>query len=140
DLCNLVDANSTEFNEETLAPVIHLIKDQVYQKRIGGSMRLGAYDCHLDKGSKAYQAYQTETISERHRHRYEFNNDYREIIQKAGLKISGLSPDNYLVEIVEYPDLDFFIAVQFHPEFKSRPTNPHPLFREFIKAASLKKP
>ena len=102
-------------------------------------MRLGAYKCNLVKNSKAFSAYQTESISERHRHRYEFNNDYREAIQNAGLKISGLSPDGLLVEIVEYPELDFFVGVQFHPEFKSRPVNPHPLFRDFVKAAAKKR-
>ncbi len=132
-------ANSTEFDELTPAPVIHLMEDQLYLKRIGGSMRLGAYQCNLVKNSKAFSAYQTESISERHRHRYEFNNDYREAIQNAGLKISGLSPDGLLVEIVEYPALDFFVAVQFHPEFKSRPVNPHPLFKDFVQAAAKKR-
>ena len=139
NLCNLQKANSTEFDELTPAPVIHLMEDQLYLKRIGGSMRLGAYKCNLVKNSKAFSAYQTESISERHRHRYEFNNDYREAIQNAGLKISGLSPDGLLVEIVEYPELDFFVGVQFHPEFKSRPVNPHPLFRDFVKAAAKKR-
>ncbi len=139
NLCNLQKANSTEFDELTPAPVIHLMEDQLYLKRIGGSMRLGAYQCNLVKNSKAFSAYQTESISERHRHRYEFNNDYREAIQNAGLKISGLSPDGLLVEIVEYPALDFFVAVQFHPEFKSRPVNPHPLFKDFVQAAAKKR-
>jgi len=139
NLCNLQKANSTEFDELTPAPVIHLMEDQLYLEKIGGSMRLGAYKCNLVKNSKAFSAYQTESISERHRHRYEFNNDYREAIQNAGLKISGLSPDGLLVEIVEYPELDFFVAVQFHPEFKSRPVNPHPLFRDFVKAAAKKR-
>ena len=139
NLCNLQKANSTEFDELTPAPVIHLMEDQLYLKRIGGSMRLGAYQCNLVKNSKAFSAYQTESISERHRHRYEFNNDYREAIQNAGLKISGLSPDGLLVEIVEYPELDFFVAVQFHPEFKSRPVNPHPLFKDFVQAAAKKR-
>jgi len=139
NLCHLQKANSTEFEELTPAPVIHLMKDQLYLEKIGGSMRLGAYQCNLVKDSKAFSAYQTESISERHRHRYEFNNNYREAIQNAGLKISGLSPDGLLVEIVEYPELDFFVAVQFHPEFKSRPVNPHPLFKEFVKAAAKKR-
>jgi len=139
NLANLASASSIEFDELTPAPVIHLMEDQLYLEKIGGSMRLGAYKCNLVKNSKAFSAYQTESISERHRHRYEFNNDYREAIQNAGLKISGLSPDGLLVEIVEYPELDFFVAVQFHPEFKSRPINPHPLFREFVKAAAKKR-
>ena len=139
NLCHLQRANSTEFDELTPAPVIHLMEDQLYLEKIGGSMRLGAYKCNLVKNSKAFSAYQTESISERHRHRYEFNNDYREAIQNAGLKISGLSPDGLLVEIVEYPELDFFVGVQFHPEFKSRPVNPHPLFRDFVKAAAKKR-
>jgi len=138
NLANLASASSIEFDEFTPNPVIHLREDQLHREKVGGTMRLGAYQCNLVKGSKAFEIYQTETISERHRHRYEFNNDYREVIQKAGLKISGLSPDGLLVEIVEYTELDFFVAVQFHPEFKSRPINPHPLFREFVKAAAKK--
>lgn len=138
NLCHLQNANSTEFDELTSAPVIHLMEDQLYLEKIGGSMRLGSYSCNLVKGSKVYEAYQTDTINERHRHRFEFNNDYRDVIQQAGLKISGLSPDELLVEIVEYPNLDFFVGVQFHPEFKSRPVNPHPLFKQFVKAAAKK--
>ncbi len=138
NLANLPGASSIEFDEFTPNPVIHLREDQLHRDKVGGTMHLGAFQFNLVKGSKAFEIYQTETISERHRHRYEFNNDYREVIEKAGLKISGLSPDGLLVEIVEYPQLDFFVAVQFHPEFKSRPINPHPLFREFVKAAAKK--
>ena len=138
NLANLPGASSVEFDEFTPNPVIHLREDQLHRDKVGGTMHLGAFQFNLVKGSKAFEIYQTETISERHRHRYEFNNDYREVIEKAGLKISGLSPDGLLVEIVEYPQLDFFVAVQFHPEFKSRPINPHPLFREFVKAAAKK--
>ena len=138
NLAKLPGASSIEFDEFTPNPVIHLREDQLHRDKVGGTMHLGAFQFNLVKGSKAFEIYQTETISERHRHRYEFNNDYREVIEKAGLKISGLSPDGLLVEIVEYPELDFFVAVQFHPEFKSRPINPHPLFREFVKAAAKK--
>jgi len=138
NLAKLPGASSIEFDEFTPNPVIHLREDQLHRDKVGGTMHLGAFQFNLVKGSKAFEIYQTETISERHRHRYEFNNDYREVIEKAGLKISGLSPDGLLVEIVEYPQLDFFVAVQFHPEFKSRPINPHPLFREFVKAAAKK--
>ena len=98
-------------------------------------MRLGAYECTLEKGSKAYEAYKTEYIQERHRHRYEFNNEYRDALTGAGLTLSGLSPDGRLVETVELTDRPFFVGVQFHPEFKSRPNNAHPLFKGFIQAA-----
>ena len=101
-------------------------------------MRLGAYDCKLKRGSKARAAYGADLISERHRHRYEFNNAYREMIDAAGLQIVGVNPETDLVEIVELKDHPFFIGTQFHPEFKSRPMDPHPLFREFVRAA-LKK-
>jgi len=138
-LCKLQDAHSTEFDEASPHPVIHLMKDQQYIKMIGGSMRLGAYECVLSEGSVAQQAYKTLQISERHRHRYEFNNAYLKQIETAGLKISGKSPDGLLVEVVEYADQDFFVGVQFHPEFKSRPNKPHPLFRDFLKAASARK-
>jgi len=98
-------------------------------------MRLGLYPCKLQKNSRVYLAYGEETVFERHRHRYEFNNAYRDILTQAGLLISGQSPDGRLVEIVEIPDHPWFVAGQFHPEFKSRPMNPHPLFREFVRAA-----
>ena len=98
-------------------------------------MRLGAYECVLQEGSKAYEAYGTEHIQERHRHRYELNNQYRRELEQAGLVISGVSPDDRLAEAVELPDHPFFVGVQFHPEFKSRPNQPHPLFKGFISAA-----
>ena len=98
-------------------------------------MRLGAYPCILDKDSISYKAYGQKEISERHRHRYEFNNKYKKLLEEKGLRIAGTSPDNNLVEIIEVPGHKFFVATQFHPEFKSRPLKPHPLFREFIKAA-----
>ena len=100
----------------------------------GGTMRLGAYPCKVKPGSKTYECYQSELIYERHRHRYEFNNEFREALEAAGLFIAGLSPDERLVEIVELPEHPYFVAVQFHPEFKSRPNRPHPLFAGFIGA------
>lgn len=131
------DAHTVEVNPETTNPVIHINPVQaknVRENRYGGSMRLGAYDCSLRKGTKVHKAYGKDEISERHRHRYEFNNDYREAIEKAGLQIVGLNPESDLVEIVELKDHPFFVGVQFHPELKSRPMRPHPLFKEFIKA------
>jgi CTP synthase len=101
----------------------------------GGTMRLGIYPCMLGKNSKSYAAYGNEIIYERHRHRYEFSNDFREAFQKAGMQLTGISPDGKLVEIIELPELKWYVGVQFHPEFKSRPNRAHPLFREFIKAA-----
>ncbi len=131
------NANSSEFDTKTPSPVIDLLKDQRQVTEKGGTMRLGAYPCCLEKGSRAYEAYQQQEISERHRHRYEFNNHYRERLTRSGMMLSGLSPDGNLVEIIELPDHPWFLAVQFHPEFKSRPHKPHPLFRDFI-AASMK--
>ncbi len=139
-------AHSTEFDEDTPFSVIYLMKEwfdyktQSIQKRDvtsdkGGTMRLGAYPCVLTEGSVAFKAYGRKEISERHRHRYEFNNAYKERLEDAGLVISGASPDGELVEIVEIPDHPWFLGCQFHPEFKSRPMNPHPLFASFIKAA-----
>jgi CTP synthase len=134
-LCKLENANSTEFDEETTAPVIDLMRDQHYIDKMGGTMRLGAYPCKITEGSLAEQIYQNTEISERHRHRYEFNNTYRTQLSEQGVVFSGTSPDGMLVEIMEYPKNDFFIGVQFHPEFKSRPANPQPIFRDFIAAA-----
>ena len=138
DVVGLVDADSTEFNTRTKNPVIHIMETQKEVKKKGGTMRLGAYPCKIKKGSLAEKIYGKEEISERHRHRFEFNNEYREKIEKAGMVISGTSPDNSLVEMVEIPNHNFFIAGQFHPEFKSRPDHPAPLFKAFIKAASKK--
>ena len=138
DVVGLADADSTEFNTRTKNPVIHIMETQKEVKKKGGTMRLGAYPCKIKKGSLAEKIYGKEEISERHRHRFEFNNEYRAQIQEAGMVISGTSPDNTLVEMVEIPTHKFFIAGQFHPEFKSRPDKPAPLFKEFIKAA-LKK-
>lgn len=138
NVVGLKAANSTEFDEKTHYPVIDLMSEQKNIAGYGGTMRLGAYECVLKEGTKAYKAYGKKLISERHRHRYEFNNDFKKIIEDAGLVISGKSPDGLLCEIVEYPKNDWFVACQFHPEFKSRPENAHPLFMGLIKTA-LKK-
>lgn len=130
--CGFKNANSSEFDENTPYPVIDLLPEQKSIKDKGGSMRLGSYPCRLDNPSRAYSAYQEDLIYERHRHRYEINNKYRDVMSKKGIKFSGTSPDFRLVEIVEIPSHPFFIATQFHPEFKSRPNRPHPLFRELI--------
>ncbi len=150
DMLNLPKANSVEMDVATPDPVIYLITEWFdhrageVQKRdeesdLGGTLRLGAYPCILKKESRAYAAYQTAEISERHRHRFEFNNDYRQRLEEKGLIISGVSPDNTLVEIVELGDHPWFVGCQFHPEFKSKPMQPHPLFRDFIAAALQKK-
>ena len=129
------DAFTAEVKEDTTHPVIDIMPEQKDIDNLGGTMRLGAYPCKVDKDSFTYQAYEEELIIERHRHRYEFNNEYRNQFIQAGMKIVGLSPDGKLVEIVEIPQNDWFVGVQFHPEFKSRPNRPHPLFREFVGAA-----
>ena len=135
NICDFPEANSSEFDDETPHPIIDLLPGQEQVKKLGGTLRLGAYSCLLSEGSRASLAYGSEVIQERHRHRYEFNNDYRNAIQKHGMIISGISPDQSLVEIIEIQDHPWFVAVQFHPEFKSSPRNPHPLFVAFIKAA-----
>ena len=135
NVCGLTDASSSEFNPSTPNPVIDILPEQNNIINKGGTMRLGAYRCQLRKDSLAFRAYGKREISERHRHRYEFNNKYRMQLEEAGLKISGLSPEGNLVEIIEIEDHPWFLAGQFHPEFKSSPKNPHPLFREFIKAS-----
>ena len=135
DVLGYADADSTEFNPQTLHPVIDLMPEQNGVVNLGGTMRLGAYPCVLDPTSKAYQLYGSKNISERHRHRYEVNNDYREQFVANGLVPVGFSPDNRIVEMVELKDHPFFLATQAHPEFKSRPDRPHPLFRGFVKAA-----
>ena len=132
------DADSTELAPDTKNPVISTMEEQkklIKEKNYGGTMRLGACPAKLKKDSLSFKAYETENISERHRHRYEFNNDYREILEKNGLRIAGINPERNLVEIVEAEDHPWMLGVQFHPEFKSRPLKPHPLFKEFIKAA-----
>ena len=134
-LVGLERANSSEFDPATLHPVIHLMEEQKSVDKLGGTMRLGAYPCQVLSGTLAERCYRTQQISERHRHRYEVNNRYREGFMQAGVVFSGLSPDGHLVEMMELKDHPFFIAVQFHPELKSRPRRPHPLFREFVAAA-----
>lgn len=129
------DAHSVELNPETTHPVIHLMPEQDGIEDIGGTLRLGSYPCILDRTSKAYELYQSATITERHRHRYEVNNYYREELIRHGVKLSGLSPDGRIVEMIELLDHPWFIATQAHPEFKSRPNRPHPLFRGFVGAA-----
>jgi CTP synthase len=131
----LKDANSSEINPSTPYPVIDLLPEQKDIEDLGGTMRLGLYPCKIAEGSLGMQAYQDELVYERHRHRYEFNNEYREILEKHGFRITGTSPDGRLVEMIEVPDHPWFLAVQFHPEFTSRPNRPQPLFREFVRAA-----
>ncbi|MEJ5186626.1 MAG: CTP synthase, partial [Candidatus Geothermincolales bacterium] len=135
NLCGLEKANSSEFDPATPHPVIDLLPGQRDVDEMGGTMRLGLYPCRLMEGSLAHRCYGEEVVYERHRHRYEVNNHYRSILQKAGVVFSGLSPDGKLVEIVERQDHPWFLATQFHPEFRSRPNRPHPLFREFVGAA-----
>ena len=135
DVLGFEGANSSEINPDTKYPVIDLMNDQKDIENLGGTMRLGQYPCKLDTESRAHEVYASDLISERHRHRYEFNNTYRKEISEAGMKIAGTSPDDRLVEIVEIEDHPWFVAVQFHPELKSRPNKPHPLFRGFIGAA-----
>ncbi|NLD10959.1 MAG: CTP synthase, partial [Clostridiales bacterium] len=135
NVLGLKDASSGEFDEDSGHKVIDLMPDQQGNIPLGGTMRLGAYPCRIKDGTLMKRAYGREEIAERHRHRYEFNNDYRDAVTEKGMAISGTSPDGRLVEAVEIPDRKFFVAVQYHPEFKSRPNNAHPLFREFIKAA-----
>jgi len=137
--CGLKGANSTEFNNRTRHPVISLLEEQKRVAVKGASMRLGAYPCRLAGGSHARSAYRRRLISERHRHRYEFNMKYRRIMERKGLKITGVSPNGQLVEIVELKGHPWFVAVQFHPEFKSKPDKAHPLFREFVHAALKQK-
>ena len=135
DLAGLERAGSAEFSADTPHPVIHLMETQKGIKNLGGTMRLGAWPCVIRPGTLAERCYGETEISERHRHRYEVNNDYRERFAAVGVDFCGTSPDGRLVEIIELPDHPFFIAVQFHPELKSRPNRPHPLFREFVAAA-----
>ena len=135
NVAHLDDANSSEFNPETANPVINILPEQEDVIDLGGTMRLGTYPCRLKADSLAFSLYQEEVIYERHRHRYEFNNAYRSLLLETGYEISGTSPDGRLVEIIEKPDHPFFIATQFHPEFRSRPNQPHPLFLGFIRAA-----
>ena len=134
----LKDANSAEFDPQTANPVIDLMPEQKKVKQLGGTMRLGKYPCQLAPESKAAKLYGEELIYERHRHRFEVNNDYRDQLEQAGVLFAGKSPDNHIVEMMEIPDHPWFVAAQFHPEFKSRPNRPHPLFRGFVAAAKEK--
>jgi CTP synthase len=135
NVAGLEDAHSIELDPQTPHPVIALLPDQNGIEDIGGTLRLGSYPCVLDKSTKAYQLYGTDKIQERHRHRYEVNNDYRKLLTENGLTLSGLSPDGRIVEMIELKDHPFFVATQAHPELKSRPNRPHPLFRGFVEAA-----
>jgi CTP synthase len=136
NVCGIDDSNSSEFAPECANPVISLLESQQNVKDMGGTMRLGAYACRLKPGSKAAEIYGQPEISERHRHRYEVSNQYRDTFQNAGMRLSGLSPDGSLVEMIELPAHPYFVACQFHPELKSRPTRPHPLFSAFVAAAA----
>ena len=129
------DAHSIELDPNTIHPVIALMPDQNGVEDIGGTLRLGSYECHLDTASKAYKLYGSEVIHERHRHRYEVNNDYRNVLSEKGMLLSGLSPDGRIVEMIEIPKHPFFLATQAHPELKSRPNRPHPLFKGLVEAA-----
>jgi CTP synthase len=134
NVCGLEKANSTEFDPETPHPVIHILEEQVDVTEKGASMRLGAFTSILRKSTLAHQVYGQTEITERHRHRYEFNMAYRESMEKRGFVLSGTSPDGTLVEIIEHRDHPWFMACQFHPEFQSKPNHSHPLFRGFIAA------
>jgi CTP synthase len=135
NVAKLNRASSIEFDPDCDQPVISLMSEQRDVVDMGGTMRLGQYPCHVVKGTKAYGAYQADVVMERHRHRFEVNNGYREILESAGLVLSGLSPDRKLVEMIELPDHPWFVACQFHPEFQTRPGRPHPLFKGFIEAS-----
>ncbi|MEG4046858.1 CTP synthase [Microcoleus sp. Pol17_C1] len=137
NIAQLEDANSAEFDPDTSNPVINLLPEQQDVVDLGGTMRLGLYPCRVNPDTLAFKLYQKEVIYERHRHRYEFNNAYRNLFLESGYAVSGTSPDGRLVEMIEFPNHPFFIACQFHPEFQSRPSTPHPLFQGFIQAASI---
>ncbi|MAS94610.1 MAG: CTP synthetase [Verrucomicrobiales bacterium] len=135
NVCGLEDAHSTEFNPFTPHPVICLLEEQKEVENMGATMRLGTWEAKLDSNSKCAELYGSTKVNERHRHRYEFNQNYKDNFESKGFKLVGTSPDESLAEIIEIPDHPFFIAVQFHPEFQSKPTNPHPLFKGFVAAA-----
>jgi CTP synthase len=134
-VCGYNDAHSIELDPTTTHPVIALMPDQEGVDDIGGTLRLGSYPCHLSKDSLAYKLYGNDVIHERHRHRYEVNNDFRAALSEHGMMLSGLSPDGRIVEMIEIPDHPWFVATQAHPELKSRPNRPHPLFKGFVEAA-----
>ena len=137
-VCGLKGAHSKEIDAKTPYPVIDFLPGQNEYSMLGGTLRLGKYPCKLKPGTKAHEAYGFDMIEERHRHRYEVNNDYRDVLVKNGLTLSGMSPDGLLVETSELTDRPFYVGVQYHPEFKSRPNKPHPLFLEFVGAALQK--
>ena len=139
NLCGLTGADSTEFDEAASERVIYKLRDLLGVDEMGGTMRLGAYPTELEEGSFAQKAYGKRKISERHRHRYEVNQEFLPQLEAAGMRLTGMSPDGKFVEIVEYADHPWFLACQFHPEYKSRPLDPHPLFREFVAAAYRRK-
>ena len=133
------DAHSMELKPDTTHPVIHIMPEQIGVENIGGTLRLGSYPCILKENSRAFCMYGKKEIRERHRHRYEVNNDYREVLEEHGMTLSGLSPDGNIVEMIEIPEHPWFIATQAHPELKSRPNRPHPLFKGFVEAALKKR-
>jgi len=135
NVLQLKEATSTEMNPNTPDPVINMMEDQKRITQMGGTMRLGAYPCKVKKGTKAFGVYGLPTISERHRHRFEFNNDYLQRYEQAGMIASGLNPNSGLVEIMELKDHPFYMGTQYHPELKSTVLNPHPIFVNFVKAA-----
>ncbi|WP_444244022.1 CTP synthase, partial [Eubacterium sp.] len=136
NVLNMQGANSAEINPETPFPLIDILPEKKNISDLGGTLRLGQYPCILNEKSKSYQLYGEKEIFERHRHRYEVNNDYRDSLLQGGMIFAGTSPDNHIVEMIELPDHPWFVACQFHPEFKSRPNKPHPLFRGFVTAAA----
>ena len=135
NVCQLPEANSTEFEKDTIYNVIDYLPEQYAGIHLGGTLRLGLYQCKLQKNSLSLKAYQQEVIYERHRHRYEFNNKFKKVLEKYGMMFTGINPETNLCEIIELKNHPWFVAVQFHPEFLSRPDRPHPLFRDFIQAA-----
>jgi CTP synthase len=139
NVAGLKNANSTEMDADTPYPVIDYLPDQYRGIKLGGTMRLGNYDCEIKKETKAYAAYNAENVVERHRHRYEFNNRFKEPLETAGLVFSGQNAQTGLVEIIELPAHPWFVACQFHPEFVSRPLRPHPLFHDFVGASLARK-
>src|SRR5262249_50518233 len=139
NVLGLPEANSTEFNPDTPDPVVCLLDEQRKVTQVGGTMRLGTYDCRLAAGTKAHQAYRSDVVAERHRHRFEFNNEYRGVFHNAGMIVAGTMLDGSLVAVLEVPELPWFVGVQCHPEFKSKPTKAHPLFREFVAAGLVHK-
>jgi len=140
NVCGLKGAHSTEFSANCKYPVVDVMPEQkalLDEKKYGGTMRLGAYKCKIGPKTLSFKAYRTSDTSERHRHRYELNNEFREVLEAKGMVMAGINPERDLVEIIELKKHPFFLGTQFHPEFKSRPLRPHPLFREFVRVAGL---